>query len=87
MLYKFSRDLSEKIVKVEKLEVSLREEQELSKTCKELAKEKRDKEKLQTKIYLSNKPLPKLPNKFKLFREKIKTGFHQLVARIEVKTK
>ena len=61
---------------------------------KETTKEKRQKR----EIYLANKPLPKTPTKFKIFKEKVKSKFqhliektkHQnqkLVARIEVATK
>ena len=72
---------------------------ELTKVREKLEEEKSQSQELRNLLHWSNKPLPKLPSKFKLFKERIKTKFHQLsekkvkhqkkamVAQIEVKTK
>ena len=98
MAYKYSKRLAEELVKAEKSEEKLMEERERRlKNGRELAKEQLQKEKLY-ELYLSNKPLPKTPSKFKILKEKTKTKFqhliektkHQsqeLIARIEVKVK
>lgn len=53
----------------------------LEKQVSEIKKwESRERE-LQRQLDLATKPSPKLPSKFKIFKENIKTGFQKLVKR------
>ena len=81
-------------VETKKLQAELRTKSEKIRELPRNWQRKRQKR----EIYLANKPLPKTPTKFKIFKEKVKSKFqhliektkHQnqkLVARIEVATK
>jgi len=79
MLLDFVRRLAEEKAKNMKLvEQSEEDKQTLKNLNERLVEEKQN----SLKIYL-DKPLPKLPNKFKTFKRKVKTKFQHLVEKVK----
>lgn len=96
-VYKYTKKLAKKVVKIKNLKEELREErEERIKNGRKLTKEKSKNKELQDKLHFATKPLPKTPiklkitkakNKFQQLIEKTKQRSQELVARIEVKVK
>ena len=102
LLLQFIENLAKEKVKNDQKQKAIEQKQEeLREIVENLEKEKRKNEELQRTLYLQEKPLPKIPSKIKVFKEKVKTKFKQFqqlakktkvkvqefVARIEVKVK
>jgi hypothetical protein len=66
-----------------KLQSELENESELLREARKII------EKQELELYLSNKPLPKTPSKFKVLKERVKTNFkqfQQLIKKTRIKT-
>jgi hypothetical protein len=80
LLWKYTGQLVKKNRQFEVMEEELVETRiKLQKSGKELTKEKQKNEEFQKEFYLNNKPLPKTPSKFKLFKERVKTELQRLI--------
>ena len=91
--WKSLQDSNRKVEKYEKqikqLEKDLEDREDFSEQFKQLSDKSERQEiqikKLENEVYLNSKPLPKLPSKFKLFKERAKTKLQQLVEKVKVR--
>jgi len=71
------------------LEKDLEDREDFSEQFKQLSDKSERQEiqikKLENEVYINSKPLPKLPSKFKLFKERAKTKLQQLVEKVKVR--